>query len=363
MIKYLGSKRALIPHILRLVEAACPRHGTVLDLFSGTSRVGHALKRAGHRVIACDHNAYAHALGACYVQADAEEVLPAAASLVENLNSVAGAAAPARHWFTDAYCDRSRFFHPANGPRIVAARDAIERLDVSPDLRAVLLVSLMEAADRVDSTTGVQMAYLKAWAPRALNSLTLRVPAVLPRAAGGRSEAVCADALDAARAFDADVAYIDPPYNQHSYLGNYHLWETLVRWDDPPTYGRACKRADVRERRSRFNSRRTCLDALAELLDAVRAPVIILSFSDEGYVTRDQVEALLARRGPVRLFPIDYPRYVGARIGIYNPRGERVGTPGRLRNTEYLALVGDATADLEPALTGSAAATPLPPTP
>ena len=35
----------------------------------------------------------------------------------------------------------------------------------------MLIVSLMEAADRVDSTTGVQMAFLKQWAARSYNDL------------------------------------------------------------------------------------------------------------------------------------------------------------------------------------------------
>ena len=50
MIKYLGSKRVLLPQITRIV-GAIPRATSVLDLFSGTSRVGHALKAQGFRVL------------------------------------------------------------------------------------------------------------------------------------------------------------------------------------------------------------------------------------------------------------------------------------------------------------------------
>src|SRR5258708_38889608 len=101
----------------------------------------------------------------------------------------------------------------------------------------------MEAADRVDSTTGVQMAYLKRWAPRASNDLVLRMPAVLPRAAAGKGRACGLDALEAARTLSADNAYLDPPYNQHSDRGNYHIRETPVRWDKPAVYGTAGTRA------------------------------------------------------------------------------------------------------------------------
>ncbi len=65
MIKYIGSKRALLAHILRAVGAVAAPGATVADLFSGTARVGHALKGAGYRVLANAHNAYAHALATC----------------------------------------------------------------------------------------------------------------------------------------------------------------------------------------------------------------------------------------------------------------------------------------------------------
>jgi adenine-specific DNA-methyltransferase len=211
----------------------------------------------------------------------------------------------------------------------------------------------MEAADRVDSTTGLQMAYLKEWAPRAYNDLELRVPEVLPRAAHGKGRATCLDAEEAARTLEADVAYLDPPYNQHSYLANYHIWESLVRWDKPEVYGVACKRVDVRERRSVYNSRPRSADALRHLLDAVRAPVLVVSFSNEGYLARGEMGAMLSSLwdgcGEVTTIENDFKRYVGAQIGIYNPQGLKVGTVGHLRNTEYLYVVSRGDRAVSPA--------------
>jgi adenine-specific DNA-methyltransferase len=338
VIKYIGSKRTLVPSILEVVRGFSQAR-SVLDLFSGTSRVGHALKAAGYRVLANDHNAYAATLARCYVQADAEDVLDAARMLVRELNALKGSPG----WFTETYCVKSRFFQPKNGERIDAIREAIARRGLDPELEAVMLVSLMEAADRVDSTTGLQMAYLKEWAPRAHNDLVLRVPDVLPRAAHGKGRATCLDALEAARTLEADVAYLDPPYNQHSYLGNYHIWESLVRWDKPEVYGVACKRVDVRERRSLFNSRPKSADALRRLLAAIRAPVLVVSFNNEGYLSRGEMESMLSSlcngAGTVTTLAKDFKRYVGAQIGIYNPQGRKVGTVSHLRNTEYLYVV------------------------
>ena len=335
MIKYIGSKRVLVP---RIVDAIRGLEGvrSVVDLFSGTSRVGHALKRTGIRVYANDHNAYASTLARCYVQADAEDVRQDAERLVREFNRLPGSPG----YFTESFCVQGRFFQPRNGARVDAIREAIADKALSPEIEAVMLVSLMEAADRVDSTTGVQMAYLKEWAPRAHKDLELRVPEVLPRARHGRGEAHQLDALDAARVLEADLFYVDPPYNQHKYLGNYHIWESLVRWDKPEIYGVACKRVDCRTRGSVFNSRPRILDALRTVVRSARARYLVVSFNNEGYVSRGEMEALLGERGDVTVIEQDFKRYVGAQIGIYNPKGDKVGWVGHLRNKEYLYLVG-----------------------
>ncbi|GJM22028.1 MAG: restriction endonuclease subunit M [Planctomycetota bacterium] len=350
MIKYLGSKRRLLTQILETVRAADPEARSVLDMFSGTSRVGHALKAQGYRVLSNDHNAYAATLARCYVAADRDDWLSDAEQLVREFNALAGAPG----WFTDTFCERSRFFQPRNGARVDAIREAIAAKSLPPELEAVMLVSLMEAADRVDSTTGVQMAYLKQWAPRAENELELRVPDLLPRATHGKGEAHELDAQQAARTLVADVAYLDPPYNQHSYLGNYHVWESLVRWDQPEVYGVACKRVDCRDRRSAFNSKPRSADAFRQVIDALRARTVIVSFNDEGYLARDELERTLSTlwqgAAHVDVFENDSKRYVGAQIGIHSPSGEKVGTVGRLRNKEllYVATRGKASVALSP---------------
>lgn len=334
MIKYIGSKRLLLPLLTEVIDGL-PEVRTVLDLFSGTARVGHALKRQGRRVLANDHNAYAATLARCYVAADHEEVFETATALIADLNRLPGRPG----YFTETFCLEGRYFQPHNGERIDAIRDEIARLCLPPELEAVVLVSLMEAADRVDSTTGVQMAYLKEWAPRSRRTLELRMPDVLPRARQGKGEAWQLDALEASQALEADLAYLDPPYNQHKYLGNYHIWETLVRWDRPEVYGTARKRVDCRTRRSAFNSRAEIARTLREVVRRLRVRHLVVSFSDEGFLSRAEIEAILAERGEVRVLERDYRRYVGAQIGIYNPRGEKVGQISHLRNKELIYVV------------------------
>jgi adenine-specific DNA-methyltransferase len=334
VIKYLGSKRRLVPVLGELARRA--RSRTALDLFTGTTRVAQAFKLDGADVTAVDSTRCAAVLAGCYVATDRDEVdLVALEQIVAELNALPGRPG----YVTDTFCERSRFFQPANGARIDAVRDVIDRDYAGTPLEPVLLTSLLEAADRVDSTTGVQMAYVKRWSDRSFRPLELRVPALLP----GSGRAVRGDACTvAAHLGEFDLAYLDPPYNQHRYEANYHIWETLVAWDAPDHYGIACKRTEVREgERSAFNSRRTMSGALAQVVRDVRARLLVLSYNDESWMDLEELVEMCRARGHVEVLAFASARYVGARIGIHNPAGERVGSVGRLRNLEYVVVAGE----------------------
>jgi adenine-specific DNA-methyltransferase len=96
---------------------------------------------------------------------------------------------------------------------------------------------------------------------------------------------------------------------------------------------------DVRERASVFNSRTRFAAAFEQLIARVAAPILVVSFSDEGFLSREQAEEILSTRGNVRVIERDYKRYVGAQIGIYNPSGKKVGAVSHLRNKEFLFVV------------------------
>jgi adenine-specific DNA-methyltransferase len=331
MIKYLGSKRTLVP-LISSVAARLPVQ-TACDLFAGTTRVGQALRALGLEVHSNDLATYSEAFGHAYVAADEQLDRARLAAILSEL-----AALPGREgYFTETFCREARFLQPRNGARVDAVRDAIEEYELSALERGVLLTSLVEAADRVDSTTGLQMAYLKSWAPRSFNDLELRLPEAVQGPAGVVSRL---DASALAPSLDVDLVYLDPPYNQHSFFSNYHVWETLVRWDAPESYGVARKRIDCRERHSTFNSKREAPAAFAALIASLRVPWVLVSVSDEGFHDADELAALLGELGHVGRIDVDSKRYVGAQIGIYNPSGEKVGTVSRLRNRETLLLAG-----------------------
>jgi adenine-specific DNA-methyltransferase len=336
VIKYLGSKRRLVP-LLSAVAAAVDTRSAI-DLFTGTTRVAQALRRLGARVTAVDTAGYAEVLARTYVawRPTLCQVRELAAAMAE-----LEALPPAPGYVTETFCRQSRYFHPDNGARIDAIRAGIRASHAGTWREPLLLAALLEAADRVDSTTGVQMAYLKRWAPRALRPLDLRMPVVPEGPAGlalrDRAEAVVS------RLGPVDLAYLDPPYNQHRYFTNYHVWETLVADDEPAHYGVACKRVDARDESSRsvFNQRRSMPHALAACIDQVDARVVVLSYNDEAWLALDELVGMASVRGEVVVLAVDSKRYVGAQIGIHDPGGRKVGAVSHLRNTEYVLVAGE----------------------
>lgn len=337
MIKYIGSKRTLVSRIVALALglAGRRRRPSACDLFSGTTRVARGLKSAGFHVTANDSASYSEVLATAYIETDAQRTRKhALAAKIAHLNALEGRPG----YVSRTFCEEARYFQPFNGRRIDAIRAEIDRIAHNRSERAILLTALLEAADRVDSTTGLQMAYLKEWSPRSFKPIELRVPDLL----AGRGRAVRMDANAFARQMDpVDIAYVDPPYNQHSYHSNYHVWETLVRYDSPHAYGVARKREDCRTTKSAYNSRGRAWAAFSGLLADIRARHLIVSFSDEGFFAKDAIARLLADlRGEVATIPVPYRRYVGARIGIHNPHGEKVGRVSHVTNREYLFVAG-----------------------
>ena len=174
-IKYLGSKRRLVPVLTELFERSGAT--TALDLFTGTTRVAQAYKRAGGRVTAVDTARYSEVFARTWIETDAATVdRRVIADEVARLDALPGRPG----YVTETFCQRSRFFQPHNGERIDAIRQAIADDHAGTWLEPILLTSLLLAADRVDSTTGLQMAYVKQWAPRSVKPLRLEVPDLLP---------------------------------------------------------------------------------------------------------------------------------------------------------------------------------------
>ena len=336
MIKYLGSKRTLVAVLGAIAQAAEAK--TAVDLFTGTTRVAQEFKSNGLSVIASDSATYSDVLAKCYLEADLDKAdLNSLSQKIAFLNSLPGS----RGYVTENFCEKARFFQIKNGERIDAVREELEANFKTDPEYPILLTSLMLAADRVDSTTGQHMAYLKKWSHRSGHDLELLVPDLISgtgRSILGLAEEVI-DELPM-----VDLLYMDPPYNQHRYFTNYHIWETLVRWDNPEPYGVAMKRIDSREAHTHsvFNQRKKMPPAFKGVITKAKAKTVVVSYNNESWVEPiDIAESLLQNHESVALLEFDYKRYIGSQIGIYNKSGAKVGAVGERKNKELIFIAGE----------------------
>lgn len=332
-IKYAGSKLKLLPHILSLVRKVEP--ATVLDGFSGTTRVSQALAKAGYRVIANDISAWSQTFGTCYLinRHSKAHYLP----IIDHLNHLP----PFDGWYTENYggdgettvsSAHDGFKKPwqkHNTRKLDAIRAEIDRMDLSATERAVLLTSLILALDEVDSTLGHFASYLNEWSPRSYKEMVLQVPALIPPSQG--HEVHRGDIFDVLPNVKADLAYFDPPYGSNNekmppsrvrYLAYYHLWTTICLNDQPVVFGKAKRRADTadaiastvfEEFRRNKDGRFVAVNAIEQMLNSTNAKHILLSYSSGGRATAEELNEVIARNGHlIDVMEIDYRRNVMA---------------------------------------------------
>jgi adenine-specific DNA-methyltransferase len=192
---------------------------------------------------------------------------------------------------------------------------------------AYLLAGFLLGADRVANTVGQYDAFLKnLGSPPVVGGKHLvdgRVysPFVVlplrPLPADGL-EVLTGDLVELASSIQAEVAYLDPPYNGRQYCDLYHVLETFARWQKPALAGRT--RKFPREGlKSSFSRRLSVRGAFRALLGAVRAPRVFLSYNSEGLLGVDELEALLAEHGSVSIRRFPYPVF-GSGAGVSRKR-------------------------------------------
>jgi adenine-specific DNA-methyltransferase len=158
----------------------------------------------------------------------------------------------------------------------------------------------------VSNTSGTYGSYLKFWESRSQKRLTLSVP---PLVFGGRDHrAFQTDGVDLLRDISADVVYLDPPYNARQYAPNYHILETIARWDNPKVYGKSGLRPYQREK-SAWCRQDSALAALQNAACTADARLFLLSYNSEGIMPDEAIREVLSARGKVTVHEQPYRRY------------------------------------------------------
>lgn len=325
-VKYLGSKKDLLPYLGRVVQDLGAK--TALDVFTGTTRVAQHLRQLGIETSTSDLSWASTHYAATFVhnEGDFNHLLPA----IEEMN-----AGESEGWLTanysgagsvtDARAD-GRCFQPKNTRRADYARDWVETAGLSPADRSVLITSIIRGLDAVDNTVGVQQAYLKEWCKRSHNDVVFKLPAVVAGPSGLHYEGDCLT-----NDYEPiDVAYLDPPYSPHSYSTYYHIWDSIARWDKPETALKARRRLDRVAKAEGFdgamtspwNSSRTALRAFLDLVERLPARHCVISYSDESLVDRHTLINALSTVGDTKVVEVDYRRNIMSQIGNATVNGD-----------------------------------------
>jgi len=336
LITYIGNKRALLGQVANAVEQVKQRLGKtklrVLDAFSGSGVVSRLLKAHSSLLISNDLEDYCAVIGRCYLRNRSTVDLPALARVVADLNQRVADETLPPGFIEELYAPRDEtrvtaddrvFYTKSNARRLDDYRRLI---DSAPrDMRDLLMGPLLSSASIHANTAGVFKGFYKNRHTgigqfggsgsdalvRIMGEIRLDLPVLSNLECD--CEVLQEDANAAAgRLTDLDLAYIDPPYNQHPYGSNYFMLNLLVRYERPAHISRVSG-IPTDWRRSGYNVRVRSLPLLSRLLHAIDAPFLLVSFNNEGFISPAQMHEMLGGLGSVDVLETRYNAFRGSR--------------------------------------------------
>lgn len=330
-MNYIGSKLSLLEFledsINKVVDKNCD---TLCDLFAGTGIVGRYFKKKGYKIIANDIQYYSYVLNRHYIgnhkelrfsklikeipelkNIDSENKKNFVCSYLSDISGVKG-------FIYNNYCvggtknkdEERQYFSDENGMRCDAIRQKIEKWKtvnlISSDEYYFLIASLLESIDKYANTASVYGAFLKKLKKTAQNSLTLKPAQLMIN--DQEHEVFNDDINEVSKKVSGDILYLDPPYNHRQYATNYHLLETIAKYDNPKIYGKTGLR-DYQNQKSLYCSKSQVKKAFKDLILKAKAKYIFLSYNNEGLMTLNDIKEIMSTRGKYGHFTKEYNRF------------------------------------------------------
>lgn len=300
IMRFLGNKESLIDEIhmlLNKVGLLNNRH-VFFDAFCGTGAVAESLKERFDLIINDNLNwctVYSH--GRICANSCSFNLL--GFDPFEYLN---GNNETIHGFIYDNYAPtltKRMYFTPENAARIDYFRNQIEKWkddgQLNDDEFAYLMASLIESVSKVSNTAGVYGAFLKKWDARALKPIVLeRVDA---HNCDALSLSIFSDKIENIIAdVDCDILYLDPPYTQNQYGTQYHLLETLIL-NDNPSISKVTGSRRTAPMRSDWSKQYKANILFDKVLAKTRAKYVLLSYNNDGFMSKEFIEASMKRYG------------------------------------------------------------------
>ncbi|RMB57972.1 modification methylase [Dokdonia sinensis] len=313
-MNYIGSKHTLAPFITQTVHNVCGddlTEKTFCDLFAGTGSVGRNFKDKVAKVIANDLEYYSYILNSTFLNNDTSIYHRELLSELNNLKGISGFIASEY----GAYGEAGRnYFSQENAQKIDAVRLKIEKwkTDGAIDKGTFywLLTVLLEAADKVANTASVYGAYLKGLKKTAQKPLVLHwqeqdLFEILSNT-NQSNEVYNEDANTLIKKINGDILYLDPPYNARQYGANYHLLNTIAKYD---TFAPVGKTGLPAYNKSAYCSKVKVEEAFESLIKNAQFKYIFLSYNNEGLMSSEVIRSTLEKYGRYDLATTTYQRF------------------------------------------------------
>ena len=354
IIAYIGNKRKLLPLIFRAIESTGLEIKSGLkffDAFSGSGVVSRMAKSLNFEVFANDWEYYANVLSKGYVETNESDLkslfgsIEEFSSLLGKINSLKNPTSDFQYIakfyapkeFDSGLVDfrtERLFYTRQNALSIDKIRNYIEenfsgKDEKSQKIRNILLANLIYEAATHTNTSGVFKAFHKGFGghgrdalKRIMAGIELHEPVLIDSEQPVHVFRKDANAL-ARELKEIDIAYLDPPYNQHQYGSNYHLLNTIALWDHIPAplelnakgtlKEKAAIRHDWVNTRSDYCYRNSAREKFADLIENLDARHILVSYSTDGIIPFDEMRKICSGRGRLSIVTNEYSTYRGGK--------------------------------------------------
>lgn len=329
-MRFIGNKESLLDKIYLALEQKNVSGKTFFDFFSGTASVAKFFKRKGYSVISCDFLYLSYCLQRAYIVNNSEpkfaqiipEIAKAEKVLLESPLDIVLAylnkLEPVSGFIYNNYSVGGTkdlkiprmYLSDANAQKIDAIRIQIEKWKsknlLTDDEYYILLACLIESVGLFANISGVYAAFNKKWDPRALKPFIIKpIDLVFNKS---KNMAFNVDSLTLLENINTDILYLDPPYNARQYAPNYHLLETIAKYDNPVIHGITGIRG-YEHQKSSFCNKKTALQDLDRIASSAKYKYLILSYSSEGIMSEKDIKSVLSKYGNVEVVRLKYPRY------------------------------------------------------
>lgn len=321
-MRYIGGKSLMLDNINDVINKNTENVNSIADIFSGSGVVATNFKEHNYSVIANDLLYFSYVLnrGTICLNETPKFKRLNIENPIEYLNNLSIADTNFslddcfiyKNYSPNEQCQRM-YFQNFNAVKIDIIRLTIEQWKIenkiTEDEYFYLLASLINAVPFISNIAGVYGAYLKHWDLRTFNILTLTAPKIIPSTK--KFFAFNSDAVILAQKVKADLAYLDPPYNNRQYLPNYHVLETIAKYDNPALHGVTGIR-EYSEQKSAFCQKAKVAEAFEKLLEHLKTKYILISYNNEGILSTEELSDIICNYGiksSFQLYEYDYRRY------------------------------------------------------